>query len=153
MQIGLGRSYNPAGEQDLKTLMQCRLCETLAGVTATQHQEAPRWVDTRCRHEYTCTTCGIFSSPMAVSMFAAPGLVGSGGPVRHRGRDGLGPVHRLVWSPVLLGRALLAVVRGHLSTTLVGLLLLAAALLAPPAPHDQAAICQRHNGPEVCRVW
>ena len=35
----------------------------------------------------------------------------------------------------------------------VGLLLLTAATLAPERPQDQAAICQRHNGPVACRVW
>lgn len=33
------------------------------------------------------------------------------------------------------------------------LLLLLATLLAPEAPQDQAAICQRHNGAVACRVW
>jgi hypothetical protein len=33
-------------------------------------------------------------------------------------------------------------------------LLLAVALwMAPEAPQDQAAICQRHNGVAACRVW
>ena len=36
---------------------------------------------------------------------------------------------------------------------LLALLLLLAALLAPEAPQDQAAICQRHNGAVACRVW
>lgn len=35
----------------------------------------------------------------------------------------------------------------------VGLLVLVAATLAPERPQDQAAICQRHNGPVACRVW
>ncbi|MCP9886919.1 serine protease inhibitor [Cyanobium sp. ATX 6A2] len=35
----------------------------------------------------------------------------------------------------------------------VGLLVLMAATLAPERPQDQAAICQRHNGPVACRVW
>ncbi len=35
----------------------------------------------------------------------------------------------------------------------VGLLVLLAATLAPDRPQDQAAICQRHNGPVACRVW
>lgn len=35
----------------------------------------------------------------------------------------------------------------------VGLLVLLAAMLAPERPQDQAAICQRHNGPVACRVW
>lgn len=35
----------------------------------------------------------------------------------------------------------------------VGLLVLLAATLAPERPQDQAAICQRHNGPVACRVW
>jgi hypothetical protein len=36
---------------------------------------------------------------------------------------------------------------------LVVVLSLAAVLIAPEQPHDQAAICQRHNGAEACRVW
>jgi hypothetical protein len=36
---------------------------------------------------------------------------------------------------------------------LVGLLVLLAVLVAPERPLDQAAICQRHAGPEACRVW
>ena len=36
---------------------------------------------------------------------------------------------------------------------LVGVLLAAALLVAPEHPQDQAAICQRHNGAEACRVW
>jgi hypothetical protein len=33
------------------------------------------------------------------------------------------------------------------------LLLIAAALVAPEQPHDQAAICQRQSGEVACRVW
>lgn len=55
------------------------------------------------------------------------------------------PVRALVgpsgWEPVL-GPALV-----------VGLWLFAAAVVAPEQPQNQAAICQRHNGPEACRVW
>ena len=29
----------------------------------------------------------------------------------------------------------------------------AAVLVAPEHPQDQAAICQRHNGADACRVW
>ncbi|MFM1811944.1 MAG: hypothetical protein RLZZ336_882 [Cyanobacteriota bacterium] len=29
----------------------------------------------------------------------------------------------------------------------------AAVLVAPEHPQDQAAICQRHNGVDACRVW
>jgi hypothetical protein len=36
---------------------------------------------------------------------------------------------------------------------LVGVLVLLAVLVAPERPRDQAAICQRHAGPEACRVW
>jgi hypothetical protein len=36
---------------------------------------------------------------------------------------------------------------------LVGGLLTAALWIAPEAPQDQAAICQRHNGVAACRVW
>ena len=35
----------------------------------------------------------------------------------------------------------------------VGMLLAAALWMAPEAPQDQAAICQRHNGVAACRVW
>lgn len=36
---------------------------------------------------------------------------------------------------------------------LAGCMLTAALLAAPEAAQDQAAICQRHNGPVACRVW
>jgi hypothetical protein len=36
---------------------------------------------------------------------------------------------------------------------LAAVLVLTAALVAPEQPQDQAAICQRHNGPAACRVW
>jgi hypothetical protein len=39
------------------------------------------------------------------------------------------------------------------SALAVGVLVLMAAILVPERPQDQAAICQRHNGPVVCRVW
>jgi len=45
------------------------------------------------------------------------------------------------WEPVLAPAVLVAV------------WLFAAALLAPERPQDQAAICQRHNGPDACRGW
>ena len=32
-------------------------------------------------------------------------------------------------------------------------LLLVAVIAAPEKPGDQAAICQRHNGVDACRVW
>jgi hypothetical protein len=32
-------------------------------------------------------------------------------------------------------------------------LVLGAVLLAPEQPHDQEAICHRHNGVAACRVW
>jgi hypothetical protein len=32
-------------------------------------------------------------------------------------------------------------------------LLLVAVIAAPERPADQAAICQRHNGVDACRVW
>ena len=31
--------------------------------------------------------------------------------------------------------------------------LLGAVIAAPERPGDQAAICQRHNGVDACRVW
>lgn len=37
--------------------------------------------------------------------------------------------------------------------TLAGLLVLLALLVAPEQPADQEAICHRHNGAAVCRVW
>jgi len=40
-----------------------------------------------------------------------------------------------------------------LPAALAGLLVLAAAAVAPERPRDQEAICQRHNGVEACRVW
>jgi hypothetical protein len=39
------------------------------------------------------------------------------------------------------------------AAAVLALVLLLAALLAPEAPQDQAAICQRHNGAVACRVW
>lgn len=36
---------------------------------------------------------------------------------------------------------------------LVGLVLALALLAAPEQPGDQAAICERHNGVQACRVW
>jgi hypothetical protein len=42
---------------------------------------------------------------------------------------------------------------GVIPAVLVALLLGVAAVAAPEAPQDQAAICQRHNGPVACRVW
>jgi hypothetical protein len=33
------------------------------------------------------------------------------------------------------------------------ILLLVAVVAAPERPDDQAAICQRHNGVDACRVW
>jgi hypothetical protein len=44
--------------------------------------------------------------------------------------------------------------RGGPVTALVcGGVLAAALWMAPEAPQDQAAICQRHNGAAACRVW
>lgn len=45
------------------------------------------------------------------------------------------------WNPILA------------PAVLVGVWLFAAALLAPEQPQHQAAICQRHNGFDACRVW
>lgn len=39
------------------------------------------------------------------------------------------------------------------SLTAALVLLLTAAVTAPEGAADQAAICQRHNGVEACRVW
>jgi hypothetical protein len=36
---------------------------------------------------------------------------------------------------------------------LAAVLCLMAVLVAPEQPHDQEAICQRHNGAAACRVW
>lgn len=41
----------------------------------------------------------------------------------------------------------------RLQALVAGLLITLALVLAPDAPQDQAAICQRHNGPVACRVW
>ncbi|MEN9541153.1 MAG: hypothetical protein RLZZ459_1244 [Cyanobacteriota bacterium] len=35
----------------------------------------------------------------------------------------------------------------------VGVLLIAAVVLAPEQPLAQADICERHNGAAACRVW
>ena len=43
--------------------------------------------------------------------------------------------------------------RGLAPALAVGILLAAALWMAPEAPQDQAAICQRHNGVAACRVW
>jgi hypothetical protein len=43
--------------------------------------------------------------------------------------------------------------QGLPAVLVVGLLVLMAATLVPERPQDQAAICQRHNGPVACRVW
>lgn len=43
--------------------------------------------------------------------------------------------------------------RGWAPALLVAALLATAFALAPETPQDQAAICQRHNGPAACRVW
>ena len=52
-----------------------------------------------------------------------------------------------------LGAAALPPPLGLPTLLVVGLLVLLAATLAPERPQDQAAICQRHNGPVACRVW
>ncbi|MEB3352240.1 MAG: hypothetical protein VKM01_07940 [Cyanobacteriota bacterium] len=36
---------------------------------------------------------------------------------------------------------------------LAALMVTLALLVAPEQPAAQEAICQRHNGPEACRVW
>ena len=43
--------------------------------------------------------------------------------------------------------------RGVAPVAAVCLLLAVALWMAPEAPQDQAAICQRHNGVAACRVW
>jgi len=43
--------------------------------------------------------------------------------------------------------------RGLVPALVAGLLLALALGMAPEAPQDQAAICQRHNGVAACRVW
>jgi hypothetical protein len=40
-----------------------------------------------------------------------------------------------------------------LPLVLAASLCVAALLVAPEQPQDQAAICQRHNGAAACRVW
>ena len=42
---------------------------------------------------------------------------------------------------------------GAIPAVLLLLLLGMSSLVAPEAPQDQAAICERHNGPAACRVW
>jgi hypothetical protein len=42
---------------------------------------------------------------------------------------------------------------GLVPALVCGGLLAAALWMAPEAPQDQAAICQRHNGMAACRVW
>jgi hypothetical protein len=42
---------------------------------------------------------------------------------------------------------------GLVPALVVGGLLTTALWIAPEAPQDQAAICQRHNGVAACRVW
>jgi hypothetical protein len=64
----------------------------------------------------------------------------------------LGPVTRLGEPQRITGRRLRR--NGGLAPALaVGMLLAAALWMAPEAPQDQAAICQRHNGVAACRVW
>ncbi|MCP9808089.1 serine protease inhibitor [Cyanobium sp. HWJ4-Hawea] len=36
---------------------------------------------------------------------------------------------------------------------LAAVLCLVAVVVAPERPGDQAAICQRHNGVDACKVW
>jgi hypothetical protein len=74
--------------------------------------------------------------PLPAPALAARGLQAgclsrqTGSPSRPQGA-------RRGWSPVLV----------------VVALLVTAFALAPETPQDQAAICQRHNGPAACRVW
>ncbi|MCP9873976.1 hypothetical protein KBY92_10430 [Synechococcus sp. Cruz CV-v-12] len=42
---------------------------------------------------------------------------------------------------------------GAPAALVVGLLLVAAAVIAPERPEDQGEICLRHNSPAACRVW
>lgn len=51
-----------------------------------------------------------------------------------------------------LGNVAAAPPLGLPTLLVVGLMVLLAATLAPEHPQDQAAICQRHNGPVACRV-
>ena len=62
-----------------------------------------------------------------------------------------GPGTRLVLPQRYLGRRLRG--RALVPALAVGMLLAAALWMAPEAPQDQAAICQRHNGVAACRVW
>jgi hypothetical protein len=64
----------------------------------------------------------------------------------------LGPSTRLGGPERLTGRRLRR--SGGVAPALaVGVLLAVALWMAPEAPQDQAAICQRHNGEAACRVW
>jgi hypothetical protein len=60
---------------------------------------------------------------------------------------------RLRPSPLAASVQLQPTVRGLVPALVAGLLLALALGMAPEAPQDQAAICQRHNGVAACRVW
>jgi len=84
-------------------------------------------------------------APAARRGRSGPGVVSA----RHRSRAArvqltAGPRNRFAshWQRQAAAPALLAAV-----------LLLVAGIAAPERPADQAAICQRHNGVDACRVW
>ena len=64
-------------------------------------------------------------------------------------------------SPLLLGQRTLPPVawqrpwqrKATVPALFAAVLLLVAVIAAPERPGDQAAICQRHNGVDACRVW
>jgi hypothetical protein len=60
---------------------------------------------------------------------------------------------RLRPSPLAVSVQLQPTGRGLVPALVAGLLLALALGMAPEAPQDQAAICQRHNGVAACRVW
>ena len=85
-------------------------------------------------------------APFAPRSFASPASFRPAPSARqaHNGSGSLSARHRskAARARVSAAPALLAAV-----------LLLVAGLAAPERPADQAAICQRHNGVDACRVW
>ena len=63
----------------------------------------------------------------------------------------LAPARSVLLPGLLLPAARRSVGLGALMV--VGVVLASAMLLAPEQPVDQAAICERHNGAQACRVW
>ncbi|MBM5826968.1 MAG: hypothetical protein FJ050_02765 [Cyanobacteria bacterium M_surface_7_m2_040] len=94
-------------------------------------------VASHCAASFPASPLGpapLCASPLSASLPPASFSAASHAPSPRRQASGHAGVHA--------APALLAVV-----------LSLAAVLIAPEQPHDQAAICQRHNGAAACRVW